>query len=247
MSKSTTAIVLSVLAMSAAGNANAQAVANSLTSTAVHDGYNLRWLLPERSVRLYRPGMVIVIRPGVTMYEVNDRVEFADAAPRFVNGDMLISSALAARLGRLASAAAVSRKIGRAAQAQVRYDAQDPATAGGSITLDVRPQQGSEALAVSGRAPSGAPVTITLLATLSPDLPTVVVSRHDVQPDTNGQFQATIPIASDYFRNSTLHVLATSSAGVTPASTTVTVGAPNAGVTVQSDKPYCSNINPACH
>lgn len=242
MSKSIMALVLTALAVLAGSSAQAQPTSDSLNAVAAHDGYNVQWLLPERSVRLYRPGMVIVIRPGVTQYEVNDRVEFADAAPRYVNGDILVSPSLAARLGRLASIAAASQRPER----EVRF-AQALPVASGPITLEVQPQKGNEALAVSGHAPSAAPVTITLLATLSPDLPTVVVSRHDVQPDANGQFQATISIASDYLRGSTLRVLATSATGATPASATITVGAPNAGVTVESDKPYCPNTNPACH
>jgi hypothetical protein len=237
MSKSIMALVLAVLVTVVVGsNAQAQSTGNSLAAIANHDGYNLQWLLPERSVRLYRPGVVIVIRPGAILYEVNNRVEFTDAAPRYVNGDLLVSSSLAARLARLASIAAASQLPPRG----VRF-AQTPAMASGPITMDVRAQQGSEAISVSGHAPSAVPVTITLLATISPDIPTIVVSRHDVQPDATGQFQAIISIASDYFRNSTLRVLATSSAGATPASATITVGAPNEGITVRSDQPYCPN------
>jgi hypothetical protein len=106
--------------------------------------------------------------------------------------------------------------------------------------VDVHQTAGSEALTVSGHASAGTPVTITLLATISPDLPTVVVSRHDVQPDANGQFQAVIPTAPDYLRGSLLRVVATS-AGSVPASATAIVGQPNAGVTVPFDKPYCPN------
>jgi hypothetical protein len=242
MSKSIPAIVLAVSAMvSASTIAQAQPTDTSLSAVASHNGYKLHWLLPERSVQLYRPGLVIVVRPGVTEYEVNDRVEFTDAAPRYVNGDLLVTTSLAARLSRLASIAASSQTSAR----EVRF-AQAVPMASGPITLNVRAQTGSEALFVSGHAPSTAPVTITLLATISPDLPTVVVSRHDVQPDANGQFQATIPIASDYVRNSTLRVLATGIAGTTPASASITLDAPNAGVTVKSDKPYCPNTNPSC-
>jgi len=237
MSKSIMALVLAVLVTVVVGsNAQAQTTGNSLTAIASHDGYNLQWLLPDRAVRLYRPGVVIVIRPGALMYDVNSRVEFSDAPPQYVNGDILVSSSLARRLARLASIAASSQMPVNGVRSY-----QAPAMAGGPITLDVRAQQGSEAVNVSGHAPSTAPVTITLLAIISPDLPTVVVSRHDVQPDSNGQFQATISIASDYLRNTTLRVLATSTAGATPASATITVGAPNPGATVPFDQPYCPN------
>lgn len=240
MYKFTSTIALALIGTIALGSsAQAQDARVSLNTIAARSAYNLQWLLPERSVRLYRPGLVIVIRPGDREYDVNNRVEFSDAPPAYVNGDILVSTSLAARLRRLASLAnvpAVPRGVS---------SVQTAAAATGPISVDARALQGSEALSVSGHAPSGAPVTITLLATISPDLPTVVVSRHDVQPDASGQFQAVISIASDYLRNSLLRVVATS-AGATPASTTVTVGAPNAGVTVPFDKPYCSNVDPSC-
>jgi hypothetical protein len=229
-----TAAVIGTIALG--GNAQAQSNGVSLTSLAARSSYNLQWLLPERAVRLYRPGLVIVIRPGEREYDVNTRVEFSDAPPVYVNGDLLVSNSFAARLRRLASMTAV--------HSQASYNglrsADAPVAAGGPITVDVHQTAGSEALTVTGHASAGTPVTITLLATISPDLPTVVVSRHDVQPDANGQFQAVITTAPDYLRGSLLRVVATS-AGSVPASATVILGAPNAGVTVPFDKPYCPN------
>ena len=238
MLKSILGLVLAVLVTAVVGsNADAQSTDVSLAAIASHNGYNLQWLLPERSVRLYRPGMVIVIRPGEVLYDVNNRIEYTDAPPRYVNGDLLVSSSFAARLARLASIAASSQ----AASHEVRFAQTVPMASGGTITMDVHAQPGSEAIAVNGHAPSAAAITITLLATISPDLPTIVVSRHDVQPDANGQFQATISVAPDYIRDSILRVVATSTYGTTPASATTTVGAPNAGVSVPFDQPYCPN------
>ncbi len=240
MHKPFLAFVLAAIGIIVVGsNAQAQPTNTSLTAVANHNGYNVQWLLTDRAVRLYRPGLVIVIRPGATMYEVNNRVEFTDAAPRYINGDLLVSTSLAARLSHLALAAAAAT-YGRPSTAVSSVETPSVA-ASGPITLEARPELGSEAIHVSGHAPSSAPVTITLLATISPDLPTVVVSRQDVQPDTNGQFQATITTAPDYLRGSILRVLATSSAGATPASATLTLGAPNAGVTAPFDAPQCPN------
>lgn len=240
MYKPISAIALAMLGTIAlGGNAQAQNSRVSLTAVASHNAYNLQWLLPERSVRLYRPGLVIVIRPGDREYDVNNRVEFTDAAPAYVNGDILVSTSLAARLRRLGAMADVPA----AASGMRSVAAAPPAT--GSITLDARRTQGSEALTITGHAPAGSPVTITLLATISPDLPTVVVSRHDVQPDASGQFSAVISNAPDYLRGTLLQVVATS-AGASPASATVTVGPPNPGVTVPFDKPYCPNTDPFC-
>lgn len=203
----------------------------SLTTVASRNGYTLHWLLPERSVSLARPGLAIVVRPGALMYEVNDHVEFTDTPPQYRGGELYVSSSLAARLGRLATIAARAEQpasVGRLAPSE--------AAASGAITMDVRQQPGSEAISVSGHAPSQAPVTVTLLATISADIPTVVVSRQNVQPDANGNFQAVVTVAPDYFRGSFLRVLATSVTGVTPASAQITVGPPNAGVTVPAEQ-----------
>lgn len=104
------------------------------------------------------------------------------------------------------------------------------ATAAG-VTLHAQPIAGSEAISVSGNAPPGSPVTITLLATISTDIPTIVVSRHVVQPDASGNYQTRIPIAAAYARGTLLRVFAVS-AGTTSASAQLIVGPPNGGVVV---------------
>jgi hypothetical protein len=163
------------------------------------------------------------------MYFVNSRVEFTDTPPRYVNGDLVITSSLAARLDRLARMAAAYQRQ-RAEGPALRVSSEPQAS--GPITIDVRPQPGSEAVSVNGHAPSTAPVTITLLATFSYDVPTVVVSRQDVQPDVNGNFSAVVSISPSYARGTLLRVLATSVAGTTPASAQLVVGSPNPGVNV---------------
>ena len=99
------------------------------------------------------------------------------------------------------------------------------------VSLTAQPIAGSEAISVSGNAPSGSPVTITLLATISQDVPTIVVSRHVVLPDSSGRFQDRIPIAAAYERGTLLRVFA-ASAGQASASAQLVVGPPNGGVVV---------------
>ena len=106
------------------------------------------------------------------------------------------------------------------------------ANAHGSITMEARQLQGAEALYVSGSAPANVPVTITLLAVVSSELPTIVVSRHDVVTDVNGRFGTVVPIASAYERGTLLQVVATSTPGIASATSQWVVGAPNNGVTV---------------
>jgi hypothetical protein len=229
MYKSITAVVFALLFCCTW--AGAQQNGDSLFTAAARDGYVVQWLLPDRSVSLTRPGMAIIVRPGEVMYSVNNHVEFTDIPPRYVNGDLLVSSTLVARLARLARFAAAAQPRPRMETAPgMAVSTETPAS--GPITIDVRPQTGSEAIAVSGHAPSNAPVTITLLATFSTDVPTVVVSRHDVQPDVSGNFAASIPIAAAFARGTLLRIVAASVAGTTPASAQLVVGVPNAGVIV---------------
>ena len=109
----------------------------------------------------------------------------------------------------------------------------DP-TVQGAISLEARHLQGSEAIEVEGNAPAGSPVTITLLATVSPDVPTILVSRHDIITDVNGRFGAVIPIASAFERGTSLKILATSASGAQAQAQLIT-GAPNEGVSVPLD------------
>jgi hypothetical protein len=97
--------------------------------------------------------------------------------------------------------------------------------------MTAQPIAGSEAISVSGTAPPGSPVTVTLLATVSQDIPTIVVSRHVVVPDSGGNYQTRIPIASAYERGTVLRVFATSG-GQTSAAVQLIVGPPNGGVVV---------------
>lgn len=111
------------------------------------------------------------------------------------------------------------------------YALQPVIASAAGTTLNATPIAGSEAISVSGNAPPGSPVTITLLATFSRDIPTVVVSRHVVQPDASGNYQARIPVAAAYERGTLLQVFAASSGGTSPAAQLI-VGPPNGGVVV---------------
>jgi hypothetical protein len=207
-----------------------------LARVAAAAGLTYSWLSAERAVSLTRPGIVIVIRPGESLYEVNDRVDSTATAPRYAGNDIYVSASFAEHIRQLARQAQLRSQA--TANLQKALEAADTPTAptvSGSITLDVHPLQGSEALLITGQAPPAAPVMITLLATLSSDIPVVVVSRHDIAPDPDGRFQAVVPIAPDFFRGSYLKVLATSVLSVEPASAQVLVGPPNAGLKIPAD------------
>ena len=139
-----------ILVCSAVQSAPAQTHSVSTVAISAKDGYALQWLFPDAAVRLYRPGLVIVLRPGERSYLVNDHLEFADLAPRYANGDLYISpsprSASRASRRRFADrnlADFLCALTKRAAALGVRSDNH----AG-------EPQPGSEAIAVNGQAPS---------------------------------------------------------------------------------------------
>jgi hypothetical protein len=191
------------------------------------------WLTAERAVVLTGPGLVLLIRPGDSLYEVNDRVESAQTAPRYASDDIQVSVSLATHIERLARQAQLgSETSANQPQTSESASSQSIPEVHGVITLAVHPLIGQEALLVTGQAPPMAPVRITLLATLSSDLPNVVVSRHDIQTEPDGRFAAVVPIGPDYVRDSFLRVIATSGPGVTEASAQILIGPPNALLSV---------------
>ncbi|HLI96731.1 MAG TPA: hypothetical protein VKT72_11685 [Candidatus Baltobacteraceae bacterium] len=222
-----TTIALAVIALGLPVlSAGAHEQREAAAAVAAQSGYAYDWSTQGSVLVLRRPGIVVVLRPGSRLYQVNDHSEVTDAAPNYAQGDLYVTPRLAAHLEALARR--LSPTAARSAQTLSTADD----AAHGSITMEARQLQGAEAIDVEGSAPAGAPVTITLLATVSSDLPTALVSRHDVVTDVNGRFGAIIPIASAYERGIVLQVVATSSSGVASASAQLVTEAPNYGVTV---------------
>ena len=232
-----TVVIFALLASAPALNAEAASAAGVSLTQVAHDAHlTYKWLVATRAVQLDGPGIVLVVRPGDNLYEVNDRVEISAEAPRYVYNDIFVSRALAYHISHLARQAQL---LVEAPQAQLVGEALNAANGAagphGTIVLNVEPLKGAEALVVSGQAPPSAPVMITLLATLSSELPNIVLSRHDLEAGPDGRFQAIVPIAPDFVRDSFIHVLATSSPGVISASTQLLVHPPNDGVKIPFD------------
>lgn len=225
-------IVASLMAIAVLCPAVAATSDLPLSRVAAQSGYALSWLGAERSVEISKPGMLIVIRPGQSLFEVNDRIETTAVAPRYANNDLYISQSFANRIAQLARQAdRNSAAMNQSADPGGDVVAQASAISG-AIQLEVHQLPGSEALIVTGQAPPSAPVTISLFATFATDLPTVVVSRHDAHPDASGRFSTIVPIAPDYFRGSIVDVLASSLPGVKAATAQYVVGAPNGNVVI---------------
>jgi len=230
-----TVVLFALLSLTPTLIAGAQSNAGvPLTQVASEARLTYHWLVATRALQLSGPGIVLVIRPGDNLYDVNDRTEVTAEAPRYVSNDLYVSRALAnhiLHLTRQAQQLLASQDLQAASEAGQAQDGMG-GELHGTIVLNVAPLEGAEALLVTGQAPPSASVMITLLATLSSDIPNVVLSRHNLTAEPDGKFQAIVPIAPDYMRDSFIHVLATSSPGVISASAQLLVQVPNKGLKV---------------
>jgi hypothetical protein len=109
------------------------------------------------------------------------------------------------------------------------------APASGPVSLLVAPHAGAEAVDVSGRAPAGTDLTITLVSTIDVDLPDVVLNRKTLVTGPDGTFAAVMSIAPGYTRGSIITVFATSSDGGPAVTARYVVNAPNRGVPIPLD------------
>ena len=184
-------------------------------------GYAYAWSASASEVTLSRPGLTVVLRPGNRRYEVNDRVEYASEPPVYGAGDLVVPDDVVQELRTLAGRYPDARAMEGARPGPAPY----LAPASGSLTISARQAAGSEAILVDGTAPASMPVTLTLVGSISRDLPDVLIRRITIQSDRT--FHATLPVASAMPRGSFVTVTATSLPGVGSASARVKVGAPN--------------------
>ena len=147
----------------------------------------------------------------------------------------------AALLGVLAAqcanVSAVSVAASSAPSGNALYGAAAPARIADASTnaleLEARQLPGSEAILVTGKAAPNARLTLTVLDTISSDLPTAVLNRHVVQSGGDGRFGVIIPIAPAYQRGTLITVHA-EAAGQT-GDAHLSLDAPNAGTAVPFD------------
>ncbi|MFN2529564.1 MAG: hypothetical protein ABR584_12700 [Candidatus Baltobacteraceae bacterium] len=219
------ALGILALGVSAAGAADKLL---SLRAVASQSGYSYSWLAAEQAAAIERPGVVIVIRPGNSLYEINDGSEFASSVPQSAGSDILIPQSLARRIRLLAHDEA-SSAVSRVAPLVVRRYRP------GSLSMSAFHIEGTESLAIAGNGPPSVPLTLTVFATLSRDLPEVILSRYDVATDRAGNFSATVSIAPNFMRDSILTVRASSLDSVNPAQAQVLVGPPSPHATVPAE------------
>ncbi len=202
----------------------------SLRAVALQSGFSYSWLAAEQAAAIERPGVVIVIRPGNAQYEINDGSEFASTIPQSEGSDLLVPLSIVRRIRLLAGNEGASAAA-RAASFSIRA-----APVSGSLSVTASQVEGHEALFVSGSGPESAPVTLTMLATVSRDIPDVILSRRDLITDRAGKFSVTIPIAPNFMRGTILTVRATSIDSVVPTEVHLLVSPPNPHVTVPAEK-----------
>lgn len=214
----------------------AAADSNRLAKLAAVSGYTYEWLATESGVSLQRPGVIIVLHAGYPLYEVNGTPIQADRPPRFENGDLVVSPALAQRLRRIAISH--PRFEGSTPIAALPPGAQHatPAAPSGAITLHMKQIQGREALLLSGTAAANDAITITLTGELSNDLPSVILNRYTVMTADDGSYSLSAGIGQQTHRGTTIAASAKSSTGATSAVARIVVDAPNFGVNSSLDR-----------
>jgi hypothetical protein len=208
----------------------------ALSQVAAQLGYAYAYLGPEDAVQLSRPGLVILVRPGEKLIDVNDRTETIDVAPRFVRDDLFVTDAFIGRLRQLAWKYPSSPRGNGDETPVVVIPKLDRSAQVGAISLDVHQVPGSQTLSVSGKAPASAPITLTLKETFWTEIPDVVLNRTEITADADGHFEAVVPVAPGYFHGGIITVLASSLPRITTASAKIVLKAPNDGVDVPAQQ-----------
>jgi hypothetical protein len=207
-----------------------------LSKAAADLGFQYSYLGPEDAVALTKAGVTVVIRPGESLFDVNDRTEAVEGnAPRFSHNDIYISDQLLRRLRQISA-----HYGGPSGDHEIAVTSGQPsgynAISGAISGLTVVQSPGKQEISVGGKAPANAPITLTLIGTFSSEIPDVVLSRHEVTADVDGTFKTDLSIAPGYYRGGILTLVASSVAGVSPAKAHIVMKAPNGTVSVPADQ-----------
>jgi hypothetical protein len=198
----------------------------SLMQAASKLGFAYSYLGPEDAVALTKPGVTIVIRPGERLFDVNDRTEAMDgSAPMFSHYDIFITNALLARLRQISAKYPAQTTGDRAIVVQ---NGSSVANATGSISnLTLVQVPGKQDITAAGKAPGNLPITLTLTAAFSQDVPDVVLSRNEVVSDADGSFKTDLSPAPAFYHGAVITLVASSVSGVSSAKATIVLKSPN--------------------
>ncbi len=222
---------LSAALLTAQAPVFAQEASYPLSRAAADLGYTYQFLPIQNAAVITRPGLVIVLRPGDYRSEINDQANYLDVAPRYEGSEVFVSDALVRKLKQLAAQYPVNPQ--GANDHHVIVVSQP--TARGAVALEVRQLSGSWSLAVMGKAPPSVPITLTLIGSMSRDIPDVLLNRSEIASDVDGRFQAIVSIAPGFFDSGLLTLVATSLPGVSRASAQVVLKAPNWRAKIPAD------------
>jgi hypothetical protein len=201
-----------------------------LSKVAADLGYTYSYLGPQNSAELSRYGLVVLIRPGQSRVEINDKVEISRGVPRVVDNDIYVPPSLVSRLRQLATryptfAEANPPPAPPAPQPRLQ----------GAIAMTISQIPHSKNLAVRGTAPAGAPITLTLMARVSSDVPDVVVRRDRITVGPEGRFDTVVMTGSADWDQGYLILVATSVSGVEKASAQIVLQPPNGSESVPAE------------
>jgi hypothetical protein len=231
-------VVIALVAATSFVSLPAWAGPTALERVAKTLGYTYNYLGPEDAVALTRPGVTVVIRPGERLFDVNDRTEAMNGpAPAFENDDVYVSDALVSRLRAIAATyRTVLVHNERVALHTYGYEAEASAVTGAITDLHVTQVRGQQALSVVGKSRANLPITISLVSTMSAELPDTVLCRERVTTDAHGMFDIDVPVAPGYFRGSIITVVASSYPGVAKATSRIEMRAPNQDLQIPADE-----------
>ena len=235
--------VFLAIAWCAAVTSAAMARETALATVAAQLGYSYTYLGPEDAVELKRPNLVVLVRPGERLFDVNDRTEAMDGPPpRFSHDDLYVADPFVGRLRQLAARYPLVLPSEHAVTVVNSSATVSAPTAGtGSISsLEAHQIPGTQELSVSGKAPANLPITLTLIGTFSSEIPDVVLSRSRLSSDADGSFTARVSIAPGYLRGAYLTLVASSVPGVTSATYRLQAKAPNGDVSLPAEEPQRS-------
>jgi hypothetical protein len=181
---------------------------------------------------------VIVIRPGERLFEVNDKTEAIEGQPpHYYQNDVYVSEAFVGRLRQIAAKYPVMAAPSQPAGGPSNLEMNLPTRVNGAISaLDVRQIPGSQDLSVSGKSPANLPITISLVATFSSEIPDTTLTRTKVFAGPDGRFRADVSIAPGYFRGAYITVVASSLPGVRSQSYRMVMKAANEDVQVPAEQ-----------
>ena len=203
----------------------------SLTNVAHLLGYHYAYLGPDEAVALSRPGLVVIVRPGAPLFDMNDRsIPVPGQVPAYKDGDVYVSSAMVATLRALGGPRPAD---GRTIAMQPHHGPQVRPVIDSLSAMHI---EGDQALHVEGQATPYAAITLTLVSKLSRSIPDVIVSRMHVSADKSGQFSGRVAIAPVFFTGSLYTIVAATDANTSRSVTTVVSEFPNGHSKVPSEE-----------